>query len=129
MKKSVEERLRLLGIREGDLIERFVLGSGSGGQKINKTASSVYLKHLPTGIEVKCQMSRSREENRQEARRLLCMKLEERQKREEQAKLALAAKLKRQKRKRSFKQKEILLETKRRRSQKKRLRGRFTGDS
>ena len=43
------------GINDNDLIEKFILGSGSGGQKINKTSSCVYIKHLPTGIEIKCQ--------------------------------------------------------------------------
>ncbi len=59
-------------IHEEDLQERFVLGSGSGGQKINKTSSCVYLKHLPTGVEVNCQESRSREKNREMARGRLC---------------------------------------------------------
>ena len=64
-----------LGIRHEDLEERFVLGSGKGGQKVNKTHSAVYLKHLPTGIEVKCQQERSRELNRFFARRLLVEKM------------------------------------------------------
>src|SRR6185436_10588305 len=46
---------KTLGIHESDLIEKFILGSGKGGQKVNKTSSCVYLKHIPTGIEVKCQ--------------------------------------------------------------------------
>ena len=64
-------RMERLGIFEKDLIEKFILGSGSGGQKINKTSSCVYLKHLPTGIEVKCQGTRSRDLNRLYARREL----------------------------------------------------------
>ena len=48
-----------------------------GGQKINKTSSCVYLKHLPTGIEIKCQQGRSREMNRYYARKELCQRLEE----------------------------------------------------
>ncbi len=65
-----------LGIREDSLVEKFVLGSGSGGQKINKTSSCVYLKHLPSGIEVKCQANRSREMNRFQARKEICDTLE-----------------------------------------------------
>lgn len=65
-------------IRDEDLQERFVLGSGSGGQKINKTSSRVYLKHLPSGLEVSCQESRSREKNREAARHRLCDLLERR---------------------------------------------------
>lgn len=66
------QRMERLRIREEDLEERFVLGSGSGGQKINKTSSCVYLKHLPSGHEVSCQETRSREKNREIARERLC---------------------------------------------------------
>ena len=55
-----EKRMEALGIREDEIVEKFIHGSGSGGQKINKTASCVYLKHEPTGIEIKCQRERSR---------------------------------------------------------------------
>src|SRR5262245_2265140 len=58
-------------IQESDLQEKFIVGSGPGGQNLQKTASCVWLKHLPTGIEVKCQKSRSREENRRIAREIL----------------------------------------------------------
>jgi peptide chain release factor len=75
--KLLEERLSSLGIRETDLEERFVRGQGRGGQKVNKTSSCVHLKHLPTGIEVKCQETRSREANRFFARRILADKVEE----------------------------------------------------
>lgn len=70
--ETLAERMEALGILEEDLEERFVLGSGSGGQKINKTSSCVYLKHLPTGREVNCQETRSREKNREIARIRLC---------------------------------------------------------
>lgn len=69
-------RMKELNIRDEDLIEKFVLGSGPGGQKVNKTASCVYLKHLPTGIEIKCGKDRSQEINRFLARRELCERLE-----------------------------------------------------
>lgn len=70
--EPLAERMTRLGILEEDLEERFILGSGSGGQKINKTSSCVYLKHLPSGHEVSCQESRSREKNREIARGRLC---------------------------------------------------------
>ncbi|MDA7921425.1 peptide chain release factor-like protein [Verrucomicrobiales bacterium] len=70
--KPLEQRMKHHRIFEEDLEERFVLGSGSGGQKVNKTSSCVYLKHLPTGTEIKCQESRSREKNREIARGRLC---------------------------------------------------------
>lgn len=69
-------RMKLLQIQEGDLIEKFILGSGPGGQKVNKTASTVYLKHIPTGIEIKCSQDRSQDINRFLARRALCERLE-----------------------------------------------------
>ncbi|HTG80584.1 MAG TPA: peptide chain release factor-like protein [Geobacteraceae bacterium] len=67
----LRERMALLGIREEDLVERFVRSSGKGGQHVNKTSTCVWLKHLPTGIEVKCMEERSQSMNRFLARREL----------------------------------------------------------
>lgn len=92
-----------LQIREEDLVEKFVLGSGSGGQKINKTSSCVYLKHIPSGIEVKCQQDRSREMNRFLARRALCKKIEAIQTQEKTEEEREIAKLRRQKKRRKRK--------------------------
>ncbi|KAI1377444.1 RF-1 domain-containing protein [Hypoxylon crocopeplum] len=61
---------------EEEIEESFLKGSGPGGQKINKTSSAVQLKHLPTGIVVKSQATRSRSQNRTIARRLLADKLD-----------------------------------------------------
>ncbi|KAK4689293.1 peptide chain release factor, partial [Tremellales sp. Uapishka_1] len=58
-------------ILESELDEKFVRGSGPGGQCINKTSSSVSLIHLPTGIRIQAQPTRSREQNRKIARRIL----------------------------------------------------------
>ena len=74
--KALENAMRRLGIREQDLVERFVRSRGHGGQKVNKTSTCVYLKHLPTGIEVKCQETRSQPLNRFLARRTLVEKLQ-----------------------------------------------------
>ncbi len=71
----LRERMAALGIREEDLEERFVRSSGKGGQHVNKTSSCVYLKHLPTGIEVKCMEERSQSLNRFLARRELVEKV------------------------------------------------------
>ena len=68
---QIRERMRLAGVREEDLEERFVLGSGAGGQKLNKTSSAVSLRHAPSGLAVKVQVSRSREINRWMARRTI----------------------------------------------------------
>ena len=51
-KDKLNEKMKKLNILEKDIIEKFILGSGRGGQKIQKTHSCVYLKHIPTGIEV-----------------------------------------------------------------------------
>ncbi|CEM39530.1 unnamed protein product [Vitrella brassicaformis CCMP3155] len=76
--KSLEERMRQLGIDEADLIEKFIRGGGKGGQKINKTSNCVMLQHQPTGVVIRCQAERSRTRNRIAARQLLLEKLEAR---------------------------------------------------
>jgi protein subunit release factor B len=72
----VKERMEALGIHEKDIEERFVRSSGRGGQKVNKTSNCVYLKHIPTGIEVKCMEGRSQSLNRFLARRELVKRIE-----------------------------------------------------
>ncbi len=72
----LREKMESLGIREEDLEERFVRSSGAGGQKVNKTSSCVFLKHVPTGVEVKCMRERSQTLNRFLARRELVEKIE-----------------------------------------------------
>ncbi|KAI1111074.1 RF-1 domain-containing protein [Nemania sp. NC0429] len=62
---------------EDEIEESFLKGSGPGGQKINKTNSAVQLKHIPTGLVVKCQATRSRSQNRTIARQLLADKLDD----------------------------------------------------
>lgn len=75
---AVIARLASLGIDEHDLIEQFILGDGSGGQKVNKTHSCVQLRHPGLGIDIRCQDSRSRSKNRVTARELLAEKIEAR---------------------------------------------------
>jgi peptide chain release factor len=75
-KDELAARMERLHIREEDLVEKFIHGSGPGGQKINKTSSTVYLKHIPSGIEIKCSHDRSQDLNRFLARRMLCERLE-----------------------------------------------------
>ena len=70
--ETLRIRMEQLGIKESDLDEQFIRGSGHGGQKVNKTNNCVFLKHLPSGISVKCHIERSREINRFLARRELC---------------------------------------------------------
>ena len=72
----LKAKMELLGVAEADLEERFIHASGSGGQHVNKSSSCVYLKHLPTGVEVKCMEARSQSLNRFLARRYLLEKVE-----------------------------------------------------
>jgi len=98
---QLEARMERLNITSEDLLEKFICGSGKGGQKINKTASCVYLKHKPSGIEVKCQRDRSRELNRFLARRELCDRLEEIRDGKKSPRQRAREKIRRQKRRRS----------------------------
>lgn len=120
--EQLRRRMELLGIHESDLVEKFILGSGRGGQKINKTSSCVYLKHIPTGIEVKCQQDRSREMNRYFARRELCDRIEAQIHGIKTRKQQLVEKIRRQKRRRSRRSKEKMLQNKKHRGEKKNLR-------
>jgi protein subunit release factor B len=72
----LQERMALLGVREEDLEEKFVRSSGKGGQHVNKTSTCVWLKHLPSGVEVKCMAERSQSMNRFLARRELLERIE-----------------------------------------------------
>ena len=125
---AMEERMAGLGITEGDLLEKFVRGSGAGGQKINKTSSCVFLKHLPSGICIKCQSDRSREINRFLARRELCEQLESIRDGMASAKTQAIEKIRRQKRRRSRRSKQRSIDDKRLLSTKKSLRRPPTGD-
>jgi len=116
------ERMARLGIREADLREDFIRGSGRGGQKINKTSSCVNLVHVPSGIRIKCQQTRLRSLNRFLARRELCEKIAERIYGEQSARRQAAEKIRRQKRRRSRRQRAAMLEAKHRHSLKKQQR-------
>ncbi|MDD2670926.1 MAG: peptide chain release factor-like protein [Syntrophales bacterium] len=117
--KALAERMEKLGIRESDLRETFVRSSGPGGQNVNKTATCVQLVHLPTGLSVKSQQSRSQAENRFMARRILADRIDTIQKGKLSAERMKAEKIRRQKRKRSKRAKEKVLEQKRLQSEKK----------
>lgn len=78
MNDQFESKLVALGTSCADVEERFMRGSGKGGQKINKTSSCVWLQHRPTGVEARCQRERSQLANRELAWTDLCAKLAER---------------------------------------------------
>jgi protein subunit release factor B len=119
---ALQERFNKLGIRQEDIVEKFIRSGGHGGQNVNKTSTCVYLKHLPTGIEVKCQQERSQALNRFLARRLLADKIENQILGKESAEQQRIEKIRRQKRKRSKRAKEKMLADKHRQSEKKHAR-------
>lgn len=120
--RSLFERMERLGIDEKDITERFVRSGGHGGQNVNKTSTCVYLKHLPTGIEVKCQQERSQALNRFLARRILADKIESMVLGKESKEQQEIERIKRQKRKRSRRAKEKVLRVKHMTGEKKKLR-------
>lgn len=121
-KKELKDKMARLGIREADIEEKFIRPSGKGGTKASKTSCCVYLKHVPTKIEVKCSRERSRSLNRFFARRILAKKIETLILGRESEEIKRIEKIRRQKRKRSKKAKQKMLEAKRRHAEKKTLR-------
>ncbi len=117
--KELEEKFLKFDIKEKDIVEKFVHSSGNGGQNLNKVATCVYLKHIPTSIEIKCQKYRTQLLNRYCARKMLAEEIESRFLGEKSAKQQRIEKLRRQKRKRSKRAKEKILELKKIVSQKK----------
>lgn len=118
-RQELAARLAGLGLREEDFEERFVRSSGPGGQHVNKTSTCVVLRHLPSGLEVRCQQERSQALNRFLARRLLADKYEAMLKGKASAEEQRREKIRRQKRRRSRRAREKLLADKRHQSEKK----------
>lgn len=110
------QKAEKLHIYPADIREQFVRGSGSGGQKMNKTSSTVLLKHIPTGIEVRCQNHREQSKNRLSAYKLLILKIEQQIEGRASELAQKAFKLKKQKQKRSKRAKEKILKIKKLRS-------------
>lgn len=117
--ETLREKMESLGIHEKDIIEKFIRSSGKGGQKVNKASTCVYLKHLPTDIEVKCQRERYQAINRYLARKILADKVEAKIRGKESEERKKIEKIRRQKRKRSKRAKMKMLDDKKKQAQKK----------
>lgn len=114
--KELRDQMERMGVAESDFEESFTRSQGKGGQNVNKVSTCVVLKHVPSGLTVKCQKERSQALNRYLARRRLLDKIEEEQKGRLSAKRQEIEKIRRQKRKRSKRAKEKILESKRKNS-------------
>ena len=114
--------MRRLGIQETDLKESFARSSGPGGQHVNKVSTAVTLKHLPSGVAVTVQDSRSQARNRELALERLLGALERRREEARQQQRAKASQRRRRNSPRPPRLKRKILETKRKRSQLKKLR-------
>lgn len=125
---QISDRLAALGWQSSEVKERFVLGSGRGGQKIQKTSSCVWLRHVPTGIEVRCQKERSQAANRIEAWQELCSKLQERARSEAARLQDERERTARRQRQKSPRQKARMVDSKKHRSGIKQTRGRIAAD-
>lgn len=128
MNKEIEARLAALGFRSAEIEERFVLGSGHGGQKLQKTSSTVWLRHNRTGVEVRCQRGRSQAANRELAWLELCGRLEARTREAALAAVEGREAERRRTRQKSRGQKVRMIETKKHRAGIKRQRGRIESD-
>lgn len=120
--RALEKQMRKFNVREEDLREKFIRASGPGGQNVNKVATCVYLKHLPSGFEVKMQKARSQALNRFLARRELVRKIENHILGRESEEEKRRQKIRRAKGRRSRRAKKKMLEQKRLQAQKKELR-------
>jgi len=123
---QIDERLAALGVPPTDVDERFVRGTGPGGQKINKTSSTVWLRHRPTGIEVRCQRERSQTANRELAWEELCAKLEARAREAASAVVDAREAERRRTRQKSRGQKVRMIQAKKHRAKHKATRGRVS---
>ena len=107
--EAIRKLMTEASVYEEDLEESFILGGGPGGQKTNKTSSVVRLSHEPSGVAVKVGESRSREDNRWLARRMLAETILEREHKRKSEARQKREKIRRQKRRRSRRQKQKML--------------------
>jgi protein subunit release factor B len=127
--EALRTKMARFSIRQSDLEEHFIRSRGPGGQNVNKTSTGVYLKHLPTGIEVKVFTERSQVLNRYAARKILVSRIEEMVLGRESEEKKRIEKIRRQKRKRSKRAKDKMLRDKKIRSEKKEFRKKIGADN
>ena len=120
--EAIRKLMEEASVYEDDLEESFILGGGPGGQKTNKTSSVVRLSHEPSGVAVKGGESRSREDNRWLARRMLAETILECEYKRKSAARQKAEKIRRQKSRRSRRQKQKMLDAKHAHSEIKQMR-------
>jgi peptide chain release factor len=125
---DIVARLAAVGVAPAEVEERFVRGAGPGGQKINKTSSTVWLRHGPSGVEVRCQAERSQAANRVQAWRELCEKLEARARAAGEAREQAREAERRRTRQKSRGQKVRMIVAKKHRAKHKARRGRVRGE-
>jgi len=125
---ALTDRMRELEIRESDLEESFTRSSGPGGQNVNKVSTAVTLRHLPSGISVTAQDSRSQAVNRKLARERLLDAVANTQKARRAAEIAEREKARRQKSARPPALRRKILESKRKRGELKKQRAKIQSD-
>jgi peptide chain release factor len=119
---TLADRMRKLEISETDLREIFARSSGPGGQNVNKVSTAVTLRHLPTGISVTVQDSRSQAVNRRLARERLLEAIASVRERQRMEEIATREKERRRKSPRPNALKKRILESKRKRAELKKQR-------
>ena len=125
---ALADRMRKLEISETDFEESFARSSGPGGQNVNKVSTAVTLRHLPTGVTVTVQDSRSQAVNRKLARGRLLDAIESDREEQHMAEVAKREKERRRKSPRPVALKRKILESKRRRAELKKQRTRINLD-